>query len=88
MNEKIELLNVEFDTFVVGCKLPKEIVEKDQEISDEFDFDVEIIKKEVNREIGRRGKIFAQIICTSSRMHGSARRSHFSEASAAKKKEG
>ena len=33
VNEKINLLNVEFDTFVVGCKLPKEIVERDQEIS-------------------------------------------------------
>ena len=50
VNEKIELLNVEFDTFVVGCKLPKEIVEKDQQISENFDFDVEIIKREVNRE--------------------------------------
>ena len=46
-------LKVEFDTFVVGCKLPKEIVEKDQEISDDLDFNVEIIKKEVNREIGK-----------------------------------
>ena len=53
VNEKIEFLKVEFDTFVVGCKLPKEIVEKDQEISDKFDFDVEIIKKEVNRETGK-----------------------------------
>ncbi len=53
VNEKIEFLNVEFDTFVVGCKLPKEIVETDQEISDKFDFNVEIIKKEVNREIGK-----------------------------------
>ena len=53
VNEKIELLKVEFDTFVVGCKLPKEIVEKDQEIMDKFDFNVEIIKKEVNREIGK-----------------------------------
>ena len=53
VNEKINLLNVDFDTFVVGCKLPKEIVEKDQEISDKFDFDVEIIKKEVNRETGK-----------------------------------
>ena len=48
VNEKIGLLKVEFDTFVVGCKLPKEIVEKDQEISDDLDFNVEIIKKEVN----------------------------------------
>ena len=53
VNEKIDLLKVEFDTFVVGCKLPKEIIEKDQEISDEFDFDVEIIKKEINRETGK-----------------------------------
>ena len=53
VNEKIEMLKVEFDTFVVGCKLPKEIVEEDQQISDKFDFDVEIIKKEVNREIGK-----------------------------------
>ena len=51
--EKIELLNVEFDTFVVGCKLPKEMVEIDNEISEKFDFNVEIIKKEVNREIGK-----------------------------------
>ena len=51
VNEKIGLLKVEFDTFVVGCKLPKEIVEKDQEISDDLDFNVEIIKKEVNVEI-------------------------------------
>ena len=49
VNEKIGLLKVEFDT----CKLPKEIVEKDQEISDDLDFNVEIIKKEVNREIGK-----------------------------------
>lgn len=53
VKEKIEFLKVEFDTFVVGCKLPKEIVEKDQQISDEFDFDVEIIKKEINRETGK-----------------------------------
>lgn len=53
VNEKIESIKLNFDTFVVGCKLAKEIVEKDQEISDEFDFDVEIIKKEVNREIGK-----------------------------------
>ena len=58
VNEKIELLNVEFDTFVVGCKLPKEIVEKDQQISENFDFDVEIIKREVKREVNREiGKL-------------------------------
>ena len=53
VKEKIEFLQVEFDTFVVGSKLPKEITEKDAEIDEKFGFDVEIIKKEVNREIGK-----------------------------------
>ncbi len=51
--EKIEFLQIEFDSFVVGCKIPKEITEKDAEISKKLDFDVEIIKREVNREIGK-----------------------------------
>ena len=53
VNEKIDLLDLEFETFVVGCKLPKEIVERDREISERFGFDVEIIKREVNRETGK-----------------------------------
>ena len=51
--EKIDLLEVEFDTFVVGCKLPKEIVEKDALISEKLGLDVEILKREVNREMGK-----------------------------------
>ena len=51
--EKIDFLEVEFDTFVVGCKLPKEIVEKDAEISEKLGLDVEILKREVNREMGK-----------------------------------
>lgn len=51
--EKIDFLEVEFDTFVVGCKLPKEIVEKDAEISENLGLDVEILKREVNREMGK-----------------------------------
>ena len=51
--EKIDFLEVEFDTFVVGCKLPKEIVEKDTLISEKLGLDVEILKREVNREMGK-----------------------------------
>ncbi len=51
--EKIDFLEVEFDTFVVGCKLPKEMVEKDAEISEKLGLDVEILKREVNREMGK-----------------------------------
>ncbi|MEE0925253.1 MAG: tRNA pseudouridine(54/55) synthase Pus10, partial [Methanobrevibacter sp.] len=39
--------------FVVGCKLPKEIVEKDALISEKLGLDVEILKREVNREMGK-----------------------------------
>lgn len=53
VNDKIDQLEVEFDTFVVGSKIPKEIVEKDNEISEKLGLDVEIIKKEINREIGK-----------------------------------
>ena len=51
--EKIDFLEIEFDTFVVGCKLPKEIVEKDALISEKLGLDVEILKREVNREMGK-----------------------------------
>ena len=51
--EKIDFLEVEVDTFVVGCKLPKEIVEKDALISEKLGLDVEILKREVNREMGK-----------------------------------
>lgn len=51
--EKIDFLEVEFDTFVVGCKLPKEMVEKDALISEKLGLDVEILKREVNREMGK-----------------------------------
>ena len=53
VKEKIEFLEVEFDSFIVGCYLPKEIAEKDKEISEKFGFNVEVIKKEINREFGK-----------------------------------
>lgn len=53
VKEKIEFLEVEFDSFIVGCYLTKEIAEKDKEISEKFGFNVEVIKKEINREFGK-----------------------------------
>ena len=53
VKDKIEFLGVEFDTFVVGCWLTKEIAKKDEEINSKFGFDVEVIKKEINREFGK-----------------------------------
>ncbi|MDL2246227.1 tRNA pseudouridine(54/55) synthase Pus10 [Methanobrevibacter sp. OttesenSCG-928-K11] len=51
--DKIDFLNIEFETFLVGSKVPKSIIEKDESLDESFDFDVENIKKEINREVGK-----------------------------------
>ena len=52
IDDKINQLEVEFDTFLVGSKIDKEIQKRDDELSEKFDLGVETIKKEVNRLIG------------------------------------
>ena len=52
IDAKISQLGIEFDTFLVGSQIPKDIQERDEELSEEFDLGVETIKKEVNRLIG------------------------------------
>ena len=49
---KINHLGIEFETFLVGSRISKEIQEKDDELSKSLNLDVETIKKELNREIG------------------------------------
>lgn len=51
---KIDYLNLEFDTFLLGTKIQKNIVEKDEEANEILNLDVENIKKEINREIGKK----------------------------------
>lgn len=53
VEEKIEFLDLEYETFIVGCKISKEIANFDEELNEKLDIDVEIIKKEVNREFGK-----------------------------------
>lgn len=48
---KIDHLGVEFDVFMVGTTIPKEIKERDDELSNELDLNSEPIKKELNRII-------------------------------------
>lgn len=48
---KIEHLGVEFDTFMVGTTISKEIKQRDDELSNELDLNPESIKKELNRII-------------------------------------
>jgi tRNA pseudouridine synthase 10 len=52
IEDKINELGIEFDTFLVGSKIDKGIQERDDELSERFNLSVETIKKEVNRLIG------------------------------------
>ncbi|MBQ7928275.1 MAG: tRNA pseudouridine(54/55) synthase Pus10 [Methanobrevibacter sp.] len=52
IDDKINQLGIEFNTFLVGSKIDKEIQKRDEELSEKFDLGVETIKKEVNRIIG------------------------------------
>lgn len=52
IDDKINQLGIEFDTFLVGSKISKDIQKRDEELSDKFNLSVETIKKEVNRLIG------------------------------------
>ena len=52
IDDKINQLGIEFDTFQVSSKIAKDIQERDEELSEKFDLGVETIKKEVNRLIG------------------------------------
>ncbi len=50
---KLEDLNVEFSTFLVGCRVSEDITQREIEINDLICSDQENIKKEINREIGK-----------------------------------
>ena len=52
IDDKINQLGIEFETFLVGSQIPKDIQKRDEELSEKFDLAVETIKKEVNRLIG------------------------------------
>ena len=52
IDDKINQLGIEFDTFLVGSKISKDIQKRDEELSEKFGLTVETIKKEVNRLIG------------------------------------
>ncbi len=52
--KKIESLGLEFTTFHIGSKIPKDILNSDKELSETFNLDVETIKQEINRIIGKK----------------------------------
>lgn len=52
IDAKINQLGIEFETFLVGSQIPKDIQKRDEELSEKFNLTVETIKKEINRLIG------------------------------------
>lgn len=52
--DKLDFLKVEFDSFIVGSQISKEIKKSDEEFIKELNLDVEPIKKEINRIIGKK----------------------------------
>lgn len=52
IDAKINQLGVEFETFLVGSQIPKDIQKRDEELSEKYNLTVETIKKEINRLIG------------------------------------
>ena len=54
IDDKINQLGVEFETFLVGSQISKEIQIRDEEFSQSLNLNVETIKKEINRLIGLR----------------------------------
>lgn len=53
ISDKLKDSDIEFETFLVGSRLKKGIIERELELHEKIDVDVENIKKEVNREIGK-----------------------------------
>jgi len=52
IDEKVKFLSLEYDSFLIGNKIPKEVLEKDLMINTELNIESENIKKEINRIIG------------------------------------
>lgn len=50
---KLKKENINFSNFLVGCRVSPEILEKEGDIHQKFNLQVENIKKEINREIGK-----------------------------------
>ena len=52
--DKMDFLKVQFDSFIVGSRIDKELKKHDEKFIEEMNLDVEPIKKEINRIIGKR----------------------------------
>jgi tRNA pseudouridine synthase 10 len=51
--EVLEEEGIKFSNFLVGCRVDSEVLKREEELHEKLDLDVENIKKEINREIGK-----------------------------------
>lgn len=51
--EYLEREEIQFDSFLVGCKVDSEVIEREEKIQTQLDLKAENIKKEINREVGK-----------------------------------
>lgn len=52
IDQKINYIGLEFDNFLVGTRLEKELLKNDEKMSEYINVDCENIKKEINRIVG------------------------------------
>ncbi|MCL2114726.1 MAG: tRNA pseudouridine(54/55) synthase Pus10 [Methanobrevibacter sp.] len=53
VEDKINYLELEYDSFLIGCKISKNVLEKDEKINETIEIkECESIKKDINRNIG------------------------------------
>lgn len=52
--EYLILEKIHFETFLIGCKMDPEIIVMEEEVHKKLDLDAESIKKEINREVGKK----------------------------------
>lgn len=50
--------NIEFDTFLVGCRVPDNIIQKEERLQNFLGIEAESIKKEIRRELGKRLSLY------------------------------
>lgn len=51
--QKIKNLDLEYSTFLVGSKVDSDVIKRDEDLSASLDIEVESIKREINRELGK-----------------------------------
>ena len=52
--EVLDREEINFSDFLIGCRVDPEMLKNEERIHEKFDLDVENIKKEINREIGKK----------------------------------